>query len=453
VSLARGELVRRFGHIGCVAFALLLRWLAWWQGALLALAAFVFNWQVLPRIGGRALWRGRDVARGYALGTLLYPVSLLGLVLLFHDRLWMAAAGWGILAVGDGMAGLLGQAVGGPRLPWNPQKRWVGLVGFVAFGAPAAAGLEAWAGHWPLETSALHWPRTLGVALVLALVSALVESLPTTLDDNLTVPVAVALVLPLLVGAEPSLLVGDPTLRSRALVGVAVNGLIVLPAFLTRTIDAPGACSAVAIGSVVTAALGLSGLALLVAFFVLGTAATRMGYRTKVARGIAQEKGGTRGWRHAWANGGVPAFLALMAAMAPPGRRDLLVLAYAAAVAAAAADTCSSEVGKACGGRAFLIPSLRPAPPGTRGAVSLEGTLGGVAGVFVVSAVGAALGLYGWMPVLLVAVAGLAGSFAESLVGTVAEPRGWMGGDLLNVLNTAVGAIVVVAMIKAWATL
>jgi uncharacterized membrane protein len=57
------------------------------------------------------------------------------------------------------------------------------------------------------------------------------------------------------------------------------------------------------------------------------------------------------------------------------------------------------------------------------------------------------------MPVLLVAVAGLAGSFAESLVGAVAEPRGWMGGDLLNVLNTAVGAIVVVAMIKAWATL
>jgi uncharacterized protein (TIGR00297 family) len=448
VSLTRGELARRIVHVACVGFALLLRWLTWPQAALLAIAAFLFNWQVLPRLFGRGMWRTADVARGYPVGILAYPLAVLGLVLVFHDRLWMAAMGWGILAVGDGMAGLLGQLAGGPRLPWNARKGWVGLAAFVLFGAAAAAFLAAWTVRSPLAADAAHWPRTIGVALALALVCALVESLPTTLDDNVTVPLATALVLPLFAAAEPQLLLGDPGFAGRLLVGLLLNAAIALPAFLARSIDALGALSAVVIGSAITAGLGLAGLSLMIAFFVLGTAATKLGYRTKAARGIAQEKGGARGWQNAWANGGVPAALAVLAGMAPPGPRDVLAIAYAASVATAAADTCSSELGKAYGRRTFLITTLRPVPPGTEGAVSLEGTLGGLLGALTVGATGVVTGLFGWPPALLVAAAGLLGSLAESVLGTVAERRGWMGNDLLNAANTAIGALAAVAMLR-----
>jgi uncharacterized protein (TIGR00297 family) len=448
VSLTRGELVRRVVHVGCVAFALLLRWLTWPQAALLAISAFVFNWQVLPRIGGRGMWRGADVSRGYPVGILAYPLAVLGLVLVFRDRLWMTAAGWGILAVGDGMAGLVGQATGGPRLPWNPRKGWAGFATFVVFGTAAAAFLAAWVARWPLAPGAPHWPRTLAVAFVLALVAALVESLPTTLDDNVTVPLVTALSLPLLAAAEPALLFDDPGFPRRLLLGLALNAAIALTACLARSIDLGGALSAVVIGTAITASLGLAGLALMVAFFVLGTAATKLGYRTKAARGIAQDKGGARGWRHAWANGCVPAALALLAGMAPPGLRDLLGVAYAASVATAAADTCSSELGKAYGRRTFLITSLRPVPPGTEGAISLEGTLAGLAGALAVGAVGVATGFFGWPVALLVAVAGLLGSLAESLLGTVAERRGWMDNNLLNATNTAIGALVAVLLLR-----
>jgi uncharacterized protein (TIGR00297 family) len=122
---------------------------------------------------------------------------------------------------------------------------------------------------------------------------------------------------------------------------------------------------------------------------------------------------------------------------------DLLVLAYAAAVATAAADTCSSEVGKAYGRRTFLITTLRPVPPGTEGAVSLEGTVGGLLGGMLVAFTGTTFGLYGAMAALLVGAAGLVGSLAESVLGTVAERKGWMGNDLLNATNTAIGALVV----------
>ena len=448
MTLARGELARRVVHVGCVAFALLLRWLSGWQAALLAVSAFVFNWQVLPRVGGKRMWRGADVARGYPVGILAYPLAVLGLILVFHDRLWMAAAGWGILAVGDGMASLVGQAIGGPRLPWNERKGWVGLAAFVVSGTAAAAFLSAWVARLPLDASAAHWPRTLGVSLALALACALVESLPTTLDDNVTVPLAVALVLPLFAAVEPALLLGDPLFVSRALLGLAANAAIALPAFLLRSIDVKGAVSAVLIGTAITAGLGLPGLALMIAFFVLGSAVTRLGYRVKAARGIAQEKGGARGWQNAWANGGVPAFLAVLAGMAPPGLRDLLAIAYAAAVATAAADTCSSEVGKAYGRRTFLITSLRPVPPGTEGAVSLEGTLGGFLGALAVGATGVLASLFGWREALLVAVAGLLGSLAESVLGTVAERRGWMDNNLLNAANTAIGALLATLIVR-----
>jgi uncharacterized protein (TIGR00297 family) len=446
--IERGELARRVVHVGCVAFALLLRFLSWPQAALLALAAFAFNWQILPRIGGRGMWRGPDVARGYPVGILAYPLAVLGLVLLFRDRLWMAAAGWGILAVGDGMASLVGQAAGGKRLPWNPRKGWAGFAAFVAFGTVAAALLAAWTARLPFDPSAAHWPRTLGVAFALALACALVESLPTTLDDNVTVPLAVALVLPLFAAAQPALLLGDPLLARRALVGLVVNAAIAVAAFRARSIDLPGAVSAVVIGTAITAGLGLPGLALMIAFFVLGSATTKLGYRVKAARGIAQEKGGARGWRHAWANGGVPALLAVLAGMAAPGLRDLLALAYAGAVATAAADTCSSEVGKAYGRRTFLVTSLRPVPPGTEGAVSLEGTVGGFLGALAVGATGVATGLFGWPAALVVAVAGLLGCLAESVLGTVAGPRGWMDNDLLNAANTAIGALFATLIVR-----
>jgi uncharacterized protein (TIGR00297 family) len=449
LALNRSELLRKLVHIGCGGFAFLLRDLSGVQAAAMALAAFVFNWQVLPRIGGRELWRSADRDKGYPLGILLYPVAVLGLILYFWTARWMAAALWGILAFGDGSASLVGSAFSGPRLPWNPRKGVVGSLAFVVFGTLGAAVLMAWTSRLPLDIHAWHAPRTLAVAFALALVTAAVESLPTTLDDNLTVPLVGALVLPLLAQADPQLLSLDPDFGRRVLVGLGLNIVIALAAWAAGSIDLAGALSAVFIGTVITGSLGLPFFGIMVAFFVVGSAVTRVGYRRKAALGIAQERGGARGMRHAWANGGVPAFLALMAGLAPPLLRDLLVLAYAASVATAAADTCSSEVGKAFGRRTYLITSLRPVAPGTEGAVSLEGTLGGLLGAYLVAGTGTLLGAYGWPAATLVATAGLLGSLAESVIGVAAERRGWMGNDLLNATNTAIGALLAVLLVQA----
>lgn len=443
-KVTQAELLRKLVHVAMGGFALLLRFLSWPQAAALAAAAVVFNWQLLPLLGGRALWRDDERTRGYPPGVLIYPLSVLGLVLVFRDDLAKAAACWGVLAAGDGMATLAGRMLAGPRLAWNPRKSVAGLLAFVIFGTLASTLLMAFTLRLPLQS----WssPRILAYCVPLVIVCALIESMPTALDDNFTVPIAGALTLILVDQARPSVLLDDPGLASRALTGLGVNAAAALLALRLRSIDFWGALSAILIGTLITAGTGLAGFALMAAFFAIGSAATRLGYRVKAARGIAQERGGARGWRNAWANGGVPALLAVLAGMTLGEAHELFVIAYAASVATAAADTCSSEVGKAYGTKTVLITTLRPVPPGTEGAISLEGTLAGLAAAGGVAASGALLGLYGALAAAIATLAGLFGSLAESVIGTVAERRGWLDNDQLNALNTAIGGAAAYAL-------
>jgi uncharacterized protein (TIGR00297 family) len=437
LPLSRGEAGRKVVHIAVGSFALLLRWLTWREAALMAVAAFLFNWRILPRVGGRALWRPAPGAGGRDAGILLYPLAVLALVLVFRHDLWIAAVVWGILACGDGMATLAGQALGGPALPWNARKTWAGFVAFVIFGTAAAAGLYAWTLRLP--AGALLAPWVLAASVLVALVCALVESLPWSVDDNVTVPLAGALVLAVLREVQAGRLAAAAEVPG-FVTGFVLTAALAAAAWRARALDAKGAASTAVVGAAITAGVGWPGLAVMVTFFVVGSAATRLGYRRKAARGIAQERGGARGWRSVWANGAVPATLALGALAAAPGGRGRWVLAYAAAVATAAADTCSSEIGKAWGRRTIGVVTWRAVAPGTEGGVSLQGTLAGIAAAVLVGAVGAATGLYPLRLALVVAAAGVLGAMAESVAGGLVRTRSAVGNDLLNVLNTAVGA-------------
>jgi uncharacterized protein (TIGR00297 family) len=344
---------------------------------------------------------------------------------------------WGVLAAGDGMATVAGRALGGPALPWNARKTWAGFAAFVTFGAVAAGLLCVWTLRLP--AGAVFAPWVVAASLSVALACALVESLPLGLDDNLTVPLAGAVVVALVREARSGRLAGSEV--EAALAGLALTAVFAAAAWRAHALDAAGAVSTAVIGGLITAGLGWPGLAAIVTFFVAGTAATRLGYRRKAREGIAQERGGRRGWRSAWANGGVPAALALGALAAGPGGRAAWALAYAAAVAAAAADTCSSEIGKAWGRRTVSLLSGRAVARGTQGGVSLEGTLGGIAGAALVALVGAAGGLYRMPTVWVVAAAGVLGALAESVAGELLRTRrAAAAGHLLNVLNTAIGA-------------
>lgn len=438
-SLPRAEVLRKLLHMGVGGIAFSLRYLGPLWSAACALFAVVFNFALLPRLGGRALWRAHEADRGHALGILLYPVAVLLLILVFWRRLEVAAAVWGILAFGDGMASLAGMAFGTRKLPWNPRKSWVGSGAYVLFGTVGAAVLLQWTAPGRYA-AAFAW----AVALAAALFAAALESMPHGLDDNLGVPLVAGLLLWCLLatGEGWPALAADPALPRRLAIAAAVNALLAGAGYATRGVSRSGAAAGFLVGTLVYACVDWRGYALLLAFYVIGTAATRLGFARKAAEKIAQEEGGRRGARHALAKTAVPAGCALFAALSPSGVMALpFLLGFAGAFATAAADTASSEIGKLLGRRTFLITTLKPVPRGTEGAVSLEGTLAGVAASIVVAGLAVGLRLLPVGALAVLPVAAFLATTLESLIGATLERRGLLDNEAVNFLNTLCGAL------------
>jgi uncharacterized protein (TIGR00297 family) len=184
---------------------------------------------------------------------------------------------------------------------------------------------------------------------------------------------------------------------------------------------------------------GLSPLALL---FLLTFAATRYDRPKKEARGLSEPRTGRRA-SQVIANLGIAAICAAFSSHSS--------LAYAAAIAAlaeAAADTVSSEIGQAVAGPAILISTFHRVPPGTDGAISLTGTLSGIAAAALVAATGApALGLSP-AACLVAFAAAVLGLFFDSLLGATLERRGYIGNDLVNFTSTAFAAALALLTIR-----
>jgi uncharacterized protein (TIGR00297 family) len=153
---------------------------------------------------------------------------------------------------------------------------------------------------------------------------------------------------------------------------LVVLGLLSPQKALTRA----GVIHAGLLGLLVWGGLGGRGYAVVAAYFLVGTAVTKLGDPAQAGAGDRRKaRGGTRaGERLGSALTG--AVCALGYAFFP---HPLWWLGYSASFAAKLADTVSSEVGKAYGRKTFLITTFQSVPAGTEGAVSLEGSLAGVA--------------------------------------------------------------------------
>lgn len=440
--------VRKVLHLAVGLLALALAAGPWVAVALTA-GLSVFNAWIWPRLGGRVLWR--DPGALHDIGILSYPLVLLGLTLCLHRRLDIVAAAWGILAFGDGMAALVGSAWGRRPLPWNPHKSWLGLSAHVVFGGFAAWGLLVWMRVvWGSESNEVDQVAFLAVvALLAASLAAAVESLPLGLDDNLTAPPLAALFLWgglesrdwWLSGAWQELL---PQAGWALLVAVG----LAVSAYRARSVDLSGALAGALLSVLIATFLGWPGFLLFGAFFVLGSGVTRVGYRQKARRGLAQERSGRRSARNALANVGVPAVLGIFAATTP--WTEPLTVAFCAALAAATADTVSSEIGQLWGGRPVLITTWKAASPGCDGGITWVGSGAGLVA-------GAVMALLAWMVGLCelsvlpwIIGASLVGNLLDSLLGATLESAGLLDNEAVNFAATLGAALTVLASSAVW---
>ncbi len=443
MTRGHSETRRQLVHVAMGGFALLLRWITWWQAVALAAAALIFNVAVLPRIA-HGLYRPGDRDRAWH-GIIFYPLAVLLVLVMFPRRPDISAAAWGILAAGDGVATLAGRALGGPRWPWNRDKTLLGSAAFAICGAAAGVSLAWWCR--PALQTPPAWSFTILAPVAAALVAALVETIPVRLDDNLSVAATAAGVMALasLVALEQLPIAGSTAIH-RMPAALLVNAVVASAGYFARTVTLAGALTGAGIGLVVYLATGWQGWLLLLITFAAATIASRTGLKRKMVLGIAEERGGRRGPGNAIANTGVAAIAA--AAALTGSSPELARLAFAVALTAGGSDTIASEIGKAFGRHTVSVTTLKRVPPGTSGAMSLEGTAAGIAGAFALGALAVDLGFAGAEALILIVAAATIGSLVESWLGATFEDAGILNNDMLNFINTGTAALAALGLAR-----
>jgi uncharacterized protein (TIGR00297 family) len=207
-----------------------------------------------------------------------------------------------------------------------------------------------------------------------------------------------------------------------------------------KKLTIPAALSGALLGWIMYTGGELTGLAMMTAFFILGTAATSWKRDRKLDIRSNAAHQSTRTTCQVIANSGVAGLAGLLSFL-PGTHGQLLRLAMAACFAAAMADTLSSELGMVYGRRFFNVLTGRPDQKGLDGVVSLEGLVIGVAGAAIISII-FMIG-HGWHGriFLIITLSGVFGNWVDSVLGAVFERKGQLSNDMVNFLNTLAAAL------------
>ena len=288
--------------------------------------------------------------------------------------------------------------------------------------------------------------------------AAFVETIPIALDDNLSVALSaggvlwlVAIVVARRVDYRGDGFVGDEYLAIAPptiglFVALAANAIVAVAGYLARTVSIAGAVTGAVIGTAIFASLGWQGWTLLahhlrhrgdrVAPRAGAQAASR--YR-RVARRTPRSRERDCQYRRRGDCGG--------ARLRPDVRGIRRRVSRApAALATAGSDTLASEIGKAYGRTTLSITSLSRVPPGTSGAMSLDGTAAGVSGALGLGATAAARGLVPYAALPAIVAGATVGALVESWLGATLEGPGILNNDVLNFINSVSGLAATLAL-------
>jgi uncharacterized protein (TIGR00297 family) len=214
-----------------------------------------------------------------------------------------------------------------------------------------------------------------------------------------------------------------------------------------RAITGAAAITGIIITLVLCAAAGPGALVAISVVFLLTHLSTRTGRRRKERLGSMEKREG-RGPIQLLANLGAAALCATPLLFTNHAHW-LLLAATSAALAEAAGDTVSSELGQVFGRRPRLITTLRPVPPGRDGGITLAGSLLSVGAILLTCWACEWANLlapdYYWTA----SAAAFAGTLADSLLGATMERPGRLGNNSVNFTSSAFAAAVALLALMA----
>lgn len=234
-------------------------------------------------------------------------------------------------------------------------------------------------------------------------------------------------------------------------------GLTVALAFFAwgvRAVTAGAALTGVALTILLCLAAGPAALVPIVVIFLLTLLTTRIGRRMKERLGIAgstAERRRGRGAPQILANVGAAAICAAPLIFSSHARY-LLLAGASAALAEAAGDTISSELGQVLGGNPRLITTWRRVSPGQDGGITIPGTFFSICAIILVCAT------CQWSNLMLpqfywtVFAAAFFGTNLDSILGATLERPGRLGNNSVNFTSTAFSAALAITIlfVQGW---
>jgi uncharacterized protein (TIGR00297 family) len=211
--------------------------------------------------------------------------------------------------------------------------------------------------------------------------------------------------------------------------GVIVSTLIAAASIWARFLTRDGAAAAVLVGTPTIGFGGWGFATMLGAFFVTSSLLTRW----QRGRKMQAAPRTSRDAAQVLANGGVAAAFAVIWGL---WRADAAAAGFAAALAAATADTWATEVGLLNRRPPHLITTWQKVSPGRSGGVTGLGTAAAVAGAAVIGGIAGIVGVPAWIPW----VTGVVAMLLDSLLGATLEGRRGVTNDTVNFLATLFAA-------------
>ena len=230
-------------------------------------------------------------------------------------------------------------------------------------------------------------------------------------------------------------------IQNEFFIGFLINFLLICVFFRLPIMTKSGWINAGFLGTMLWGCLSWQGWTSIVLYLFLGTLVTKIGYKYKTKKGIAEKRGGRRGPENVWGSAATGLFFAVLIKL-NLWNLDLLKVAFASSFSAKLGDTFGSEIGKRFGKNTFLITSLRKVEKGTEGAISLEGTLASLLGSIIMSFAFLKLGIiYSYLQFIIVSISGFIATIIESFIGASLQEKYKLSNEIVNSIQTSIGAI------------
>jgi uncharacterized protein (TIGR00297 family) len=209
-----------------------------------------------------------------------------------------------------------------------------------------------------------------------------------------------------------------PFLSNLAL-GLSLGFIFAWLAYRAKALSRDGAWAAALCGGLIFGLGGFDWAILLLLFFSTSSLLSRSFANQKRAVSEKFSKGNRRDWGQVLANGGLGTILVLLHFLFPGS--DIPWISFAGAMAAVNADTWATELGVLSKTPPRLITTWKHVEPGTSGGISPVGSLAAGGGALLIGIAAMALSNLSWDLTLAATLGGLAGAFFDSFMGATIQ--------------------------------